>query len=86
MLTVENLNQSALYRDAAADARAASPEADARVMRYQTVIRMIDAMVTDLVTNLDAEIARARIASVDGRAPRGPGAGRVPPAMGAAGR
>ena len=61
MLTVENLNQSSLYADAAAGARAANPQADARVTRYQTVIRMIDAMSTDLMTNLGAELDRARI-------------------------
>ncbi|MGH7781855.1 MAG: deoxyguanosinetriphosphate triphosphohydrolase [Candidatus Binataceae bacterium] len=64
MLTVENLNQSSLYADAAAGARAATPEADVRVMRYQTVIRMIDAMSTDLMTNLGVEIERARIKGV----------------------
>ncbi|MHB8381050.1 MAG: deoxyguanosinetriphosphate triphosphohydrolase [Candidatus Binataceae bacterium] len=64
MLTVENLNQSSLYADAAAGARAANPQAGARVTRYQTVIRMIDAMSTDLMTNLAAELERARIESV----------------------
>jgi dGTPase len=65
MLTVENLNESSLYADAAANARAANPHADARVTRYQTVIRMIDAMSTDLMTNLGAELERARIENVD---------------------
>ena len=64
MLTVENLNESSLYADAAAGARAANPRADARVTRYQTVIRMIDAMSTDLMTNLGAELERERIESV----------------------
>jgi dGTPase len=65
MLTVEQLNNSALYAESAAAARAASPDADPRVMRYQTVIRMIDAMSTDLMTNLAAELERARIGSVE---------------------
>ncbi|HUY28042.1 MAG TPA: deoxyguanosinetriphosphate triphosphohydrolase [Candidatus Binataceae bacterium] len=65
MLTAEQLSHSALYADAAADARRASPDADARVMRYQTVIRMIDAMSTDLMTHLSAELERARIQSVE---------------------
>jgi dGTPase len=65
MLTVEELDQSSLYREAAGAARQAHPESDARLRRYQTVIRMIDAMSTDLMTNLAAEIDRAAVTSVD---------------------
>jgi dGTPase len=65
MLTPAELNGSRLYREAAAIAREASPDADERVMRYQTVIRMIDVMATDLVTNIDREIDRAGVASVE---------------------
>jgi len=36
-----------------------------RVLRYQTVIRMIDAMSTDLMTNLAGELERNRIRSVE---------------------
>ncbi|MBI3759856.1 MAG: deoxyguanosinetriphosphate triphosphohydrolase [Deltaproteobacteria bacterium] len=64
MLTVDELNGSRLYREASAMAREHSPEADDRVMRYQTVIRMIDVMATDLVTNIDREITSAGIDSV----------------------
>src|SRR6202050_1661183 len=52
MLTVSELNGSQLYREAAAVARDVTPHGDHRVMRYQTVIRMIDVMATDLVTNI----------------------------------
>ena len=65
MLTVGELRDSRLYREAAAMARETSPEADDRVMRYQTVIRMIDVMATDLVTNIDSEIERAGIDSIE---------------------
>ena len=65
MLTVDELNGSRLYRESSAMARENSPEADDRVMRYQTVIRMIDVMATDLVTNIDREIERAGIDSVE---------------------
>src|SRR5208282_3860324 len=65
MLTVDDLNCTRLYRQTAAAARDASPRAEPGVVRYQTVIRMIDAMVTDLVTNIDAEVGRASIRSVD---------------------
>jgi dGTPase len=63
MLTPAELNGSRLYREAAAIAREASPDADERVMRYQTVIRMIDVMATDLIENIDREIDRAGIDS-----------------------
>jgi dGTPase len=62
MLTVEQLSESALYRTSAA--RDAFPGAELRVLRYQTVIRMIDAMSTDLMTNLGAELEH-NIANVD---------------------
>jgi dGTPase len=65
MLTVAELNGSRLYREAAAVARDVTPHGDDRVMRYQTVIRMIDVMATDLVTNIDREISHARIDSVE---------------------
>ncbi len=65
MLTTDELEGVRLYRQAAAAARDASPQAAAGVARYQTVIRMIDAMVTDLVGNIDAELERSAIRSVD---------------------
>jgi len=64
MLTVEQLSESALFRTSDAAARDAFPGAEMRVIRYQTVIRMIDAMSTDLMTNLAAQLER-NIASVD---------------------
>jgi dGTPase len=65
MLTVEELSRSTLFRDSAAQARGAFPEAELRVLRYQSVIRMIDAMSTDLMTNIAAELERANIRSVE---------------------
>jgi dGTPase len=65
MLSVEELEQSQLYRDANAPARDTAPGKEPSIERYQTVRRIIDAMATDLVTNLDAEIQRARIESVE---------------------
>jgi len=65
MLTVEQLNASALFREAAASARDASPSAETRVLRYQTVIKMINAMSTDLMTNLAGDLERNKIRSVD---------------------
>jgi dGTPase len=65
MLTLDDLNRSRLFRDATAAAHALSTRAEPGVARYQTVIRMIDAMVTDLVSNIDAELKRGSINSVD---------------------
>jgi len=52
-------------RDAAEAAREADPAGQSRVGRYQTVIRMIDAMSTDLMTHMAAELERLGIRSVD---------------------
>ena len=65
MLTVEDLDGTRLFRQAAAAAREASAHAEAGVVRYQTVIRMIDAMVTDLVANINADLERDSILSVE---------------------
>jgi dGTPase len=65
MLTIEELNASALFREAAAAAHDASPSAETRVIRYQTVIKMINAMSTDLMTNLADELDRNKIRGVD---------------------
>ena len=64
MLAPEELSGSQLYAEAAAAAREAAPGADSRVLRYQTVIRMIDAMVTDLVGQIEAELERGAIGSI----------------------
>ncbi len=65
MLTADDLNGTRLFREAAAAAHEASPRAEQGVVRYQTVIRMIDAMVTDLVTNISTELERSSIRSVE---------------------
>jgi dGTPase len=83
MLTIADLNGSRLYREAAAVAHEASPVADDRVMRYQTVIRMIDVMATDLVTSIDREIDRADIASVEAVRRQGRALAAFSPGVGA---
>src|SRR6202030_2951458 len=65
MLSVDELNASTLFRESALAARDAYPSAEMRVLRYQTVIRMIDAMSTDLMTNFAGELERNKIRSVD---------------------
>ncbi|HEX4210555.1 MAG TPA: deoxyguanosinetriphosphate triphosphohydrolase, partial [Candidatus Binataceae bacterium] len=64
MLTVEELMESQLYRDAATAARARGCGSDSRLMRHQTKIRMIDTMVTDLEHSIERELETARIGSV----------------------
>jgi dGTPase len=73
MLTAADLQRSSLYRQARGAATAASPAMDEGVARYQTVIRMIDVMATDLVTNIDRELTQAGISSPEAvwRAGRG---------------
>ena len=65
MLTLDDLNCSSLFRDAARVAKSLGQNMDARVERYQTVIRMIDAMATDLAESLRDRIERMRIGSVE---------------------
>jgi dGTPase len=62
MLTEGELETSRLYAEAR---RAVDAINDQRIARYQTVIKMIDLMVTDLVANVDRELSTARIESVE---------------------
>jgi len=65
MLTANDLERSRMYRDAAAAVREHFPAIDERVARYQIVIRMIDLMATDLAANIDRELQRRAIDSID---------------------
>ncbi|HEY2484790.1 MAG TPA: deoxyguanosinetriphosphate triphosphohydrolase [Candidatus Binataceae bacterium] len=66
MLTGEDLSASMLYRSASVQARASVRDGDVRVIGSQTVIRMIDAMSTDLVTQIASDFERSSIRSVEG--------------------
>ncbi|HZP45952.1 MAG TPA: deoxyguanosinetriphosphate triphosphohydrolase [Candidatus Binataceae bacterium] len=65
MLTVEDLETVSLYREARDRVRAGAVITDPRIMRYQTVIRMIDLMVTDLATSIAGALDAAGIRSVE---------------------
>jgi dGTPase len=65
MLTMDDLNRSSQFREAAGAVKSAGQKLDVRVERYQTVIRMIDTMVTDLAQNLNLTLEASHIASVD---------------------
>ena len=80
MLSVEELEQSQLYREANA---IHAGDKEVSIERYQTVRRIIDTMATDLVTNLDAEIRRAPIESVDAVRQAGRALALFSPAMAA---
>jgi dGTPase len=81
MLTLDDLNRSRLFRDATVAAHAVSPHAAPGVVRYQTVIRMINTMVTDLVGNIDAELRRSSINSIDDVRRAGRGLASFSPSM-----
>jgi len=65
MLTLDDLNRSSLFREAARAVHGAGHKLEPRVERYQTVIRMIDTMVTDLARNLNLTLEESRVRSVD---------------------
>jgi dGTPase len=65
MLTMADLNHSRLFRDSWDQVNRERPGMEDRIARYQAVIRMIDVMVTDLVTNIDAELRRSGVSSVE---------------------
>jgi dGTPase len=83
MLTAEDLAHSQLYRDAHAAASSGATHDELSIERYLTVRRIIDAMATDLVTNVDAEIASAHIDSVDAVRRAGRALAAFSPAMAA---
>src|SRR5262249_36919625 len=66
VLTLEGLDPSLLYRGASTQARESGSDGNLRVVRSQTVIRMIDAMSTDLVTQIASDLERSSIDSVEG--------------------
>lgn len=65
MLSEADLENSQLYCEARSAAIAAACGGDQRSVRYQTVSRMINRMVTDLVTSIDRELTTSAISSVE---------------------
>jgi dGTPase len=63
MLTVHDLETTALYRDARDSIVAL--DSDPRLARYQVVNRMIDLMVTDLIGNIDHTLDAAQVEGVE---------------------
>jgi len=65
MLQPEAMEQVDLWREHFAAARARWPDAPFSLLRYQTVRRILDAMVSDLVASVESELARREIRTVD---------------------
>ncbi|MEO2169600.1 MAG: deoxyguanosinetriphosphate triphosphohydrolase, partial [bacterium] len=63
MLEAERMNDVALWREHFTATRKRWPDANASLVRYQTVQRILNAMVTDLIANVEAEIAARDIDS-----------------------
>jgi dGTPase len=82
MLTRDQLDASELVRTAARAVREFYPDIESRRGgRYQLVIRMIDMMVTDLIGNIDRELASSGIDSVEAVRSAGRGLASFSPAM-----
>lgn len=64
LLMPEDLEGLSLWEEHFAEAKKASPETTFSVLRYQAVRRILDFMVTDLLTNIEAQIAAHAIESV----------------------
>jgi dGTPase len=82
MLARSDLERSRLYREAVSAAWAANPVMEEGVVLYQTVIRMINVMVTDLVANVDRELEQTGIASPEAVQRAGRGLARFGPEVG----
>lgn len=79
LLTFEQLEQVALWREAYDGVRRDYPGATQRVLRYQAIRRIIDRLVTDLMVTIEHRLATDRIeTAADVRAYRRPLAGFSP--------
>jgi dGTPase len=83
MLEAERMNDVALWREHAAFTRKRWPDANASLLRYQTVRRILNAMVTDLIANVEAELAAQSIDSNESLRQATPKLARYSPEMAA---
>ncbi len=65
LLTVGDLEGLDLWEEHFAAAKSAHPVADFTILRYQAVRRMLDFLVRDLLSNIEARIADAGIETID---------------------
>jgi dGTPase len=66
MLSPGDLEQVSLWHEHYAAACARSPQAPFSILRYQTVRRILDAMVSDLVATVEEGLARHRVETIAG--------------------
>jgi dGTPase len=66
MLSIADLEASRLWREANDATEREHPGADESIVRYQTVRRMIDEMVANLITATEANLERRGVTSLDG--------------------
>jgi dGTPase len=79
LLTLEQLDDVAIWRQAYSAVRSRHATANQRIWRYQSIRRIIDLLVTDLMTTLETRLAAERIERLeDVRAYRRPIAGFSP--------
>jgi dGTPase len=81
MLHPDQLDGVSLWREHFAQAKAAAPRASFSILRYQTVRRILDAMVLDLVGFIESEIARCEVTTLAGLRAIRPRLVRYSPAM-----
>jgi dGTPase len=65
MLTEADLENSRLYREARLATLHEEKIQNEEIVRYQTVRRLINALVTDLVVHIDSELTKAGISGVE---------------------
>ncbi|MEA2627379.1 MAG: dGTPase [Candidatus Binatota bacterium] len=65
MLELDDLQGAALWRESYESVRALHPRADFRVVRYQTVRRMLNALVTDLIETTEEELRTHGVRDLD---------------------
>ena len=65
MLTLEQLGEVPLWRDVQAETLARMPEASLPVLRAQTIVALLNRLVTDLVEATAARLDEAQPADVD---------------------
>ncbi|MGH7786056.1 MAG: deoxyguanosinetriphosphate triphosphohydrolase [Candidatus Binatia bacterium] len=65
LITLEQLGQVAIWREAYQAVRDQSPRASQRIWRYQAIRRIIDLLVTDLMVTLEQRLEAQRIQTQD---------------------
>jgi dGTPase len=65
MLTLGDLEGSRLWREASRAVTAEHPQADEPITRYQTVRRILDELVMDLITATEAHLERRGVDSIE---------------------